>query len=366
MFFTGLLVVCAVTISLYYVFIFAVLNKGRKLYPAACPAIQVPLSVVICARNEGANLLRYLPEIMKQEYGEFEVIVVNDQSVDNTADVLGSFEHIYPTLKVVTVAADEAKDLQGKKYALRKGIAEAKHEVIMVTDADCYPASPKWLQKMSGGVGAEDIIVLGHSPFARVSGFLNLLQRYENSITVVQYMSYAARGLAYMGVGRNMLFSKSLFTHWDIAPYAGIKTGDDDFFVKDMAADAEVKVCLHPKSFMYTRAPQTWGAWLLQKHRHSAAGLRYSLLVKFLLGTFISSQVFFLLAIVVLSVAGQWSVLAVFPILHLLQAVCSVRIFNKINAIDIFLWKPLLDIAYALYIVILSLLLLIKRTEVWK
>ncbi len=358
--------VCTVVISLYYVLFFAVLNRGSKLYPDVKKVVDPALSVVICARNEGHNLLNYLPLIMKQEYGEFEVIVVDDQSADNTAEVLDSFVHTYPNLRVITIGTAEDKDLAGKKYALKKGIAEAKYGLIMVTDADCYPATDKWLQKMSAGVGEEEIIVLGHSPFVKVPGFLNLLQRYENSMTMLQYMSYAVQGWPYMGVGRNMLFSKSLFDKWDIRPYANTKTGDDDFFVKDMATAKRVKVCLSRKSFVYTNAPATWGNWMMQKHRHSTAGLKYSLRTKFLLGTFISSQLFFLLAIVALSVMGQWRVLAVFPILHLLQAVCSVRVFNKIHAMDVFVWKPLLDIAYTMYIAALSLLLLIKRTEVWK
>ena len=48
-----------------------------------------PLSVILCARNEADNLRKILPAILEQDYPQFEVIVINDASTDETEDVLG-------------------------------------------------------------------------------------------------------------------------------------------------------------------------------------------------------------------------------------------------------------------------------------
>ena len=58
-----------------------------------------PISVIVCARNESENLLRFLPIVLNQDYPNFEVIVVNDRSWDGTAEILKDFEKKYDRLK---------------------------------------------------------------------------------------------------------------------------------------------------------------------------------------------------------------------------------------------------------------------------
>ncbi|MBK7669609.1 MAG: glycosyltransferase [Sphingobacteriaceae bacterium] len=65
-----------------------------------------PVSVIICARNEDENLTEFLPKILTQEYPEFEVIVVNDCSWDNTDTVIDEYARRFPNLKKITIKED--------------------------------------------------------------------------------------------------------------------------------------------------------------------------------------------------------------------------------------------------------------------
>src|ERR1700674_775337 len=107
-----------------------------------------PISVIVCARDEAANLSVNLPGILVQKYPTtHEVVVVNDNSVDESKYVVAELQKIFKNLQLVELT-HEAKGIPGKKYPLSIGIKEAKYEIVLLTDADCVPSSEFWIQKM--------------------------------------------------------------------------------------------------------------------------------------------------------------------------------------------------------------------------
>ncbi len=162
---------------------------------------QHPVSVIICSRDEDENLARNLPGILVQQYpSTYEVVAVNDNSVDDSKYILQELQKTFKSLNVVELT-HEAKLIRGKKYPLSIGIREAKHEVLLLTDADCVPASEHWIQKMQDGYDDNIEIVLGYGAYHKKSGILNKLIRFETFHTALQYLSYALAGAPYMGVG---------------------------------------------------------------------------------------------------------------------------------------------------------------------
>ncbi|HRN42908.1 MAG TPA: glycosyltransferase, partial [Vicingus sp.] len=159
-----------------------------------------PVSVVICAKNERDNLLNFLPEFLAQDYPTFEVIVVNDHSIDDTVDVLKAYSLQFPNLKVVTVP-DNDRFYGSKKFALTLGIKAAQYENILLTDADCRPTSNQWIKLMSN-YPVNKSIVLGFGAYQKQPGMLNKLIRFETLFTAMQYFSFALCKMPYMGVGR--------------------------------------------------------------------------------------------------------------------------------------------------------------------
>jgi biofilm PGA synthesis N-glycosyltransferase PgaC len=255
-----------------FLLLFRFLKTGNHGAPSA--KRHQAVSVVIAARNEEKNLLENVPHIMAQNHPQFEVIIVNDSSWDDTADVLKALSLSYPQLHVIHID-EEKQNMQGKKFAITLGIKAAKNDLILLTDADCKPSSENWITEMTNGMDDSKQLVLGFSPYARLEGWLNRLIRFDTLMIGCQYIGFARSGSPYMGVGRNMAYHKDLFfkiggfkSHYSIA------SGDDDLFVNQVATGKNTLVVTTPESQTISEPKQTWSAWFTQKRRHfTTAGL---------------------------------------------------------------------------------------------
>jgi glycosyltransferase involved in cell wall biosynthesis len=362
-----LFLACALIQVLYYTVVFFRLNYIRPF--SSVPEILPPVSVVICARNEAQNLLRNLKIILIQQYKQFEVIVVNDQSTDDSIDVLVEFYLRNENFKIVNIKPGEAKPYAGKKYALLKGIEAATFKTIVVTDADCRPSSTHWLAKMTNAYLQGTQIVLGYSPFEKRPGFLNKLIRYENVITALQYFGFAKLGLPYMGVGRNLSYKKDMFlTLNGFEKNKDLLSGDDDLFINAAATGRNTEICMDKDAFTFTKPEESWQAWLNQKKRHLRAGFRYKPLHRLLLFLFAFSGFAFYVLFAVVTFKAHLIKLALITLgaLWVLKFIITFRIFKKTGTEDLSLLSPLLDVLYYVYLLIIFLLLLLKPKDSWK
>lgn len=257
-----------------------------------------PISVIICARNEDENLTEFLPKVLTQEYPNFEVIVVNDCSFDNTENVIDEYVKIFPNLKKVNIKED-AYYKHGKKFAILVGIKAAAHEQMVFIDADCYPTSNKWLQMMSNGFSKEREIVLGYGAYEKNESFLNKLIRYDTFMIATQYLSHAIKNKAYMGVGRNLGYKKDLFyRNKGFSNHYHINSGDDDLFVNQVASATNTNVCIHHDAFTISKAKTNFKAWKLQKVRHLTTAPFYKQKTKSVITFNYFTQYFFWLALI--------------------------------------------------------------------
>ena len=189
------------------------------------------VSVVICAHNEYHHLKESLPLILEQDYPDFEVLVVNHSSDDDTHYLLNELEERHPHLKIISIKED-LNFFSGKKFPLSIGIKSAKHDMVLLTDADCKPASRYWIRQMQSAFTPKTEVVLGYGPYNRSPGLLNKLIRFDTAHIAIQYLSYALAGIPYMGVGRNLSYLKQVFykNNGFISHYR-IRSGDDDLFI---------------------------------------------------------------------------------------------------------------------------------------
>lgn len=245
-----------------------------------------PVSILIAARNEEDNLFEFLPFILEQKYNEFEVIVINDQSVDDSAHILKALQRRYENLKVINLEQNKHFS-QGKKLPLTVGIKGAKYDHLLFTDADCKPDSPFWIQKMGHCFTSQKELVLGYGPYRKKKGLLNWFVRLDTVMIAANYLSFAKAGVPYMGVGRNMAYTKKLFFKNDgFKSHYALASGDDDLFVQEVAHKNNVKICIDSDSFCYSDAPDSWKDWIKQKSRHYTTSERYGLFNKALLGIY--------------------------------------------------------------------------------
>lgn len=235
-----------------------------------------PVTVIICARNEDDNLTEFLPKVLTQNYPEFEVVVVDDCSSDNTENVIDEFAKIFPNLKKVSIKEDDYYK-HGKKFAIMVGIKGAKYENIVFTDADCYPANENWLQEISAGFVNKREIVLGYGAYQRGSGFLNKLIRFDAFLIAINYLSVALKGKAYMGVGRNLAYKKDLFyKQKGFANHYHLNSGDDDLFINQACTPENTNVAISHDAITYSLAKKSFTDWKRQKLRHLTTAPYYN------------------------------------------------------------------------------------------
>ena len=196
-------------------------------------AITEGVSVVLCAHNEGENLSRVLPILLTQNYPEYEVIVVDDGSEDNTRLVIEGYMTHDPRLRMTFVPYG-ARVGSTKKLALTLAAKAAKYDYLLLTDADCVPESAHWIREMMSGFQSPIEIVLGFGAYFEEKGHVNRLVRFDTLFNGLHYLGAALCGHPYMGVGRNLAYRKSLF--FESGGFTHLmtnKAGDDDLFVPE-------------------------------------------------------------------------------------------------------------------------------------
>ena len=350
----------------YYGFFFCRLAFYRNI-PAENSRTNA-VSVVVCARDEAANLVKNLPGILVQKYpSTHEVIVVNDNSFDESKYILENLSKEFRQMRIVELI-QEAKMIPGKKFPLSIGIKSAKHEVLLLTDADCVPASEDWITSMQNAYRDDTEIVLGYGAFHKQKGFLNKLVRWETFHTALQYMSYALAGIPYMGVGRNLSYKKEVFfRHKGFSAHNNIPGGDDDLFINAAATKTNTRINIEKESFTLTEAAKKWNQWKKQKQRHYTTSKAYKTIHKFLLGLYAFVQFVFYPLFVAAALLFNWQLaLAVFAIKLLFQAVVYYRVMDKLDERDLFPLFILFDIWMFFYYLIFAPALAKKPKQAWK
>lgn len=363
----------SVTIQVAYALYFFV--QVFRIPIAAKPSsAQKPVSVIICAKNEAANLLQNLPAIMAQRYINdagivlFKVIVVNDASEDDTAKVLAGFREIYPQLQVVTIAINEVRDLPGKKYALGKGIAAAETDLIVVTDADCKPSSDQWLAKMVAPLLNGKGIVAGYGKYTQQPGFLNHFIRWETLHTFLQYSGYALAGKPYMATGRNLAYHKDAFvkasatTAWGALP-----SGDDDLLIEAYANADNMSIVCDEHAFTISPVKNTWADWVKQKQRHLSTGKYYKKSIQLLLAGYAGTHaLIWLLFLMSLFTSFYQTALVVMLCRCFIYWLIWAYIAKRLGEQDLVIWFPVMDFGWLLYNFAFSPYIFLKNKTQWK
>jgi hypothetical protein len=291
--------------------------------------------------------------------------------------VLANFQKEYRQLKVVTIPIETVKDLPGKKYALAQGIKAASHDRLLLTDADCKPSSDQWLKEMTG---TDADVVLGYGAYETKPGLLNQFIRWETVNTCMQYAGYAARGLTYMGVGRNLSYKKSLLDAIENDEsfqqiYRNTPSGDDDLLIGEIAANNNVGICLEPAAHTISRPQETWVTWWKQKTRHVSTGKYYSSKIKNLLGLYgLSHSLYWFVGLPLVLCAisnfefqiSSIAVILLFVVRLGLYWLNAATWYRRLAEKKLLLFYPLGDLGWALYNVFLSPYIFWKNRQAWK
>ena len=367
----GLLLAAALGQLVYFAYYFLPFARRPPEAPADAPGPDdAPVSVLVCARNELENLRQLLPLLLQQDYpAGFEIILVDDRSDDGTDLYVQQLAQYYPHVRLVTVRHTPT-GLSPKKYALTLGIETARHARLLFTDADCRPATNQWIRLMQRGFARPANMVLGYSPYLPAPGFLNQLIRFETLLTGAQYLALAWRGPAYMGVGRNLAYTRQTFRATQgFASHIRRLGGDDDLLVQDaVRRGSRVAVVADPAAHTFSAPATSWGAWWRQKRRHLSAGPRYRLADKLRVGNFIGANLLFYFATFgLLFSRAEWVPLAVvWTIRTGLLCLTYRQLGRRLADRRPTALLPVLDAAYFFSYLLLALSLALYRSLRWK
>lgn len=221
-------------------------NKSNNEKTIKTESNTPPLSVVITARNQAASLRKNLPKVLKQNYPKFEVIVVNNNSTDDTEEVLKTLELHYPYL-YHTFTPSSARYISQKRLALTLGFRAAKHDWVVLIDADCYPESSDWLLKIASACKPEKQIILGYSNYITTTSALGRSQQYFRLFHQMQYLTWALKHPAYRASGMNMAYRKSFFLqHKGFAGHINLVSGAEELLVNHNSTPENTTVFIGP------------------------------------------------------------------------------------------------------------------------
>ncbi len=339
---TGSVLVCCTLIQIIYYAIFSRLLFYKKKVSVSK---KEPVSIVICAKNESDNLQQFLPGILTQDYPDFEVVVVNDCSEDDTETVLENFQKEYPHLRTTFIKQDE-KFTHGKKLALNVGIKAAKNELLLLTDADCFAETNKWLESMVNNFNSQTDIVIGYGGYIKSPGFLNKLIRFDTVFIAMQYLSLALSHMPYMGVGRNLSYRKSFyFKHKGFASHSHLKSGDDDLFVNETATSKNIKIEFGKESYTRSKPEPSYDDWIFQKKRHMTTGIFYKPLHIFVLALEPITRVLFYISFIACLFYQPffYSALGIYGFRLLIQYNVFLFLTMRLKEMDLLLFLPIFD-----------------------
>ncbi|WP_298425239.1 glycosyltransferase [uncultured Kordia sp.] len=337
--FIAITAIQVVYFSVFGVFAFAKIKHNTKQY-------DIPISVIVCAKNEAENLKSLIPELLQQSYKNFEIVLINDASSDETLDIMEGFQKEHSNIKIVNVENNEAF-WGNKKYALTLGIKAATHNYLLFTDADCKPASKHWITEMSQHFSSSKKIIIGYGAYAKKKySLLNILIRFETVMAAIQAFSYAKIGIPYTAVGRNLAYHRDEFYGVNgFVNHMKIRSGDDDLFIKDAATKKNTAICFSKDSFTISEAKTGFFAWFRQKRRHVSTSSHYKFIHKFLLGLFYTSQLFFWILAIVLLCTSMWQyALCILVFRIIIQYFVLGFAASKLKEQDVLYVLPILEI----------------------
>ena len=334
---------------IYFLLVFSRFSFAKK---KKTTQNNIPISVLICAKNEAKNLKTFLPSIINQKHSNFEIVLINDASYDDTLEVMESFQEKHSNIKIVNVENNEAF-WGSKKYSLTLGIKASTNEYLLLTDADCTPKSDQWISSMSAHFSENKKFVLGYGAYKKKKhSILNALIRFETLLTAIQYFSYAIVGNPYMGVGRNLAYHKAEFFNVNgFMNHMDVRSGDDDLFVNQVATKKNTSIEFSEESHTLSNPSKTFSEWFAQKRRHVSTASHYKGKDQFFLGLFYVSQILFWpLFIVLISFLFQWKlVLIIFGTRILVQYLVYGFSAKKLKEQDLIFAIPFLELFLILF-----------------
>ena len=291
-----ILIVFGISLVIQLLYHWGVFSKVAFYKRSARPKLNEelePVSIVLCARDAYEYLVELIPALLKQDYPNFEIVVVNDCSDDETEEYLKDLERNEPRVKPVQLK-QHLNFFNGKKFPLSMGIKSAKNDLIVLTDCNCMPVNDQWLRSVVNRYNTRTEIVIGYSPLVHKKSALNRIMRFDNLQNGLLYLSAALKRHAYMGVGKNLSYRKELFyRNQGFISHYTTSVGEDDLFINQTATKKNTEVLIDAENAILTTPTGNFHLWMRQKASRYSTVSKYDSGSRMYLSLFYVSQFLF-------------------------------------------------------------------------
>lgn len=247
--------ICAyVLAALWLIMIFS----GMKVFSDSHQKEAVPVSIIICARNEERYLERCLQSLISQNYPKqlMEVLLVNDASADQTGEIA---QRVLSESGIAFTLIHNEKHL-GKKESIRKAVSVAGHEWLVTRDADTFAPSVNWLKTLMTYALTEkkQFVVAPVMPEGNTQ-LISAIQKAEASVLLMLTAVTAEVKKPFLCSGANLAFTRTIFLKAGAyASHLKVPSGDDVLFLEDVKriSPDDIGYVHHSDALIYTYAEQ--------------------------------------------------------------------------------------------------------------
>ena len=332
--------------------------------PKGDETIRTKISVIVACRNEKNHIRQLISCLAQQSFQDYELILVNDHSVDATRNYILSAQKTYPKIQLVDAVG------YGKKNGLKEGILISTGELIITTDADCMP-SFHWLESIVCFYEKypADLIICPVK-FSGKNNLFSNLQALEFTSLIASGAGAAGAGMPVLCNGANLAFTKRSWIDSQSDLHVEEMSGDDMFLLESIKKRRGVVRFLKSESaFVNTEPSNTLKEFIKQRRRWTSKSPAYT-----------DWQIIFtacvvfsvnLLLVTLLSLAFiHPAFLYIFAVIFLSKYVLdtfflnSVRNFFQLNNVGIY--SILLSVIYPFYIVLIAFSTLLVKPGRWK
>ena len=339
-------------------------HKKKAHQSAECPTDSLPpVSVIIVADDLFEKLEKNLPLVLQQDYPQFEVIVVYDQSSYETDVLLCNLQLQYPNL-YHTFVPDQRKQLSHRKLGVSIGIKASHNDWLVFTTPSCIPASNQWLRQMARNFTNDTSVVLGSAQYADSPRLWQMFVQFDMFFKQLCLLSLAAMHRPYSAFGHNMAYHKHQFlVNGGFNHQLHIERGEDNILVNEIATPGNTRVEISPSSIVRIDTPRYKSTWHNERIYRAQSDRRLKGFGKIFLRCEVASR----LLLIGLSIAGvvlginlhnspMWVVSASLLVAHWVVQSIVLKVNSKVlnvrvGILSIPCWSvlmPLVDLFYFL------------------
>lgn len=301
-------------------------------------ATSAGISILMSVRNEEQRIKEILEKFEAQQFQDYQILVINVHSEDNTDGILSALAENNHKLKVTSLSQETQFS---EKQIINIGLKGSSNPWIILVTSASGEINPDWLENMSKLLDPTTDLVVGYTNIERMKGFRNLVIRLERFNQFMVSSGWTLAGKPFVFSENNILFRRSMyfdtlgFRHKMNRNFANL-----ELIFNENAKKGRVRVSTNPEMAIREHVEDDRGDHirLLKK----CVQIRQSLSPGKKLSLFTDDLTRILLPVLTTAVIflhpEYWITFSVFPIIYLILLIIIVKmLLNRLNERKIFL-----------------------------